>query len=129
MTNIIISKDSFLKFFNRSLSEFQENYFITQEQEEKEEEFGLESEISEETYLLGIDINGEFIYTESASYIEFSKTVFFINFDLEYMEQLANLDEDNMPFTSQSDFDYIKEMIELRFKNIHNEIVDVTFID
>ena len=115
MSELIIEKKKLTDFVKESVVQ----YMDVMEIEDSE------GEVESCDYLIGIDENGEFIYTDNALYIEFSKAVFFIILDQEFID---HIDPHHPPYTSDKEFAYAKELIEAKFKNKYNMIVDIKFV-
>ena len=77
MKEIIINKKELSRFVAESISNFSHAFNVNNEITEKMEQEGDLEVIDNETYLIGIDEDSTFIYTESSLYIPFSNAVFF----------------------------------------------------
>lgn len=115
MTQIIkINKKDYFNFINESIDNYRHAITINSEIEQRMEEEGDLDPIDYECYLLGIDLNGNLIYTESALQSQEDDVVFFQTLDEDFAEQI----EDSIDlFTNQKYLSYLKEIIEIKFKN------------
>ena len=120
MKHLIIKRKNFQDFYKQSLMDFINVSNINTLLSEKLEINENMHPIEDETYMIGIDENGDLIYTESSVYIEFSNAVFFEIFDDETISNLPD-DIDNYEI-SKYQYSYFKKIIEAKFKNKNIDI-------
>lgn len=113
MREITLSKSNFRDFFQTSMSQYLQMKIKGMEEDNEEENI--------EFYFIGVDIEGDLFYTERTAYIPFLETIFIIELE-EYIENQDSFETDR-------DFEYIKELIEARFKKEHDLIVSVKLTD
>lgn len=124
MNKIIISKKAFSNFILEKVEEYRDIFFINLQQEQKSEELEDPDLYEAEDYFIGVDIDGELIFTDASSYIEFSKTVFFLTLDDEFLE---NFDPDFPPYSTDKALNDVKELIQIYFKQRLDEDVEIIF--
>lgn len=114
MKEIFIKKEELSRFVSESTLNFVHSFNVNEKIIDQMEEEGNLDIIENEIYLLGIDEDGNFIYTESSLYIPFSNAVFFQILDEDYLE---NIDINAKPYNNEKELQYFKELIEAKFKN------------
>lgn len=119
MKEIFIKKEELSRFVSESTLNFVHSFNVNEKIIDQMEEEGNLDIIDNEIYLLGIDEDGNFIYTESSLYIPFSNAVFFQILDEDYLE---NIDINAKPYNNEKDLQYFKELIEAKFKNKNIEL-------
>lgn len=124
MKEIFIEKEALSKFIMEATLNFAHVFKVNSEIIDKMEDSGDLDVIDNETHLIGIDEEGTFIYTESSLYIPFSNAVFFQILDEDYLE---NIDISVKPYNSEKELQYLKELIEAKFKN-KNIPVTISYI-
>lgn len=119
MKEIFIKKEELSRFVSESTLNFVHSFNVNEKIIDQMEEEGNLDIIDNEIYLLGIDEDGNFIYTESSLYIPFSNAVFFQILDEDYLE---NIVINAKPYNNEKDLQYFKELIEAKFKNKNIEL-------
>lgn len=119
MKEIFIKKEELSRFVSESTLNFVHSFNVNEKIIDQMEEEGNLDIIDNEIYLLGIDEDGNFIYTESSLYIPFSNAVFFQILDEDYLE---NININAKPYNNEKDLQYFKELIEAKFKNKNIEL-------
>lgn len=119
MKEIFIKKEELSRFVSESTLNFVHSFNVNEKIIDQMEEEGNLDIIDNEIYLLGIDEDGNFIYTESSLYIPFSNAVFFQILDEDYLE---NIDINAKPYNNEKELQYFKELIEAKFKNKNIEL-------
>lgn len=119
MKEIFIKKEELSRFVSESTLNFVHSFNVNEKIIDQMEEEGNLDIIDNEIYLLGIDEEGNFIYTESSLYIPFSNAVFFQILDEDYLE---NININAKPYNNEKDLQYFKELIEAKFKNKNIEL-------
>lgn len=119
MKEIFIKKEELSRFVSESTLNFVHSFNVNEKIIDQMEEEGNLDIIDNEIYLLGIDEDGNFIYTESSLYIPFSNAVFFQILDEDYLE---NIDINAKPYNNEKDLQHFKELIEAKFKNKNIEL-------